>query len=146
MEKNILSKNKFLKEIFDNSEKLTPPITISQISFAKKTIIEDHILFIGDAAGMITPLCGNGMSMALHSAKLVEPMIQLFLSDKISRAELESNYKKIWEKEFGRRIATGRTVQKFFGKVWQTNLFVKTMKLFPAVTNFVIKQTHGKEF
>ena len=45
------------------------PVTIAQISFAKKTQIENHVLCIGDAAGMITPLCGNGMSMALHAIK-----------------------------------------------------------------------------
>jgi hypothetical protein len=42
----------------------TVPYTISQISFEKKTRIEKHMLMLGDAAGMITPLCGNGMSMA----------------------------------------------------------------------------------
>jgi flavin-dependent dehydrogenase len=25
---------------------------------------------IGDTAGLITPLCGNGMAMAIHGAKL----------------------------------------------------------------------------
>ena len=29
----------------------------------------------GDAAGMITPLCGNGMAMAIHSAKILTDLI-----------------------------------------------------------------------
>ena len=56
------------------------PVTIAQISFAKKTQIENHVLCIGDAAGMITPLCGNGMSMALHGSKIAAEAITTFLN------------------------------------------------------------------
>jgi flavin-dependent dehydrogenase len=44
-------------------------LTISNVSFAPKDQVRDHILMIGDAAGMIPPLCGNGMAMAVHAAK-----------------------------------------------------------------------------
>jgi hypothetical protein len=44
------------------------PLTISQVSFEEKKC-ENHIIMIGDA-GLIHPLCGNGMAMAIHSAKL----------------------------------------------------------------------------
>ncbi|HYJ63390.1 MAG TPA: NAD(P)/FAD-dependent oxidoreductase, partial [Parafilimonas sp.] len=71
MEKNVLFQNPALKKIFTESEFLYhAPITISQISFDKKSQTENHVLMLGDAAGMITPLCGNGMSIAMHSALL----------------------------------------------------------------------------
>src|SRR6185437_11437254 len=60
-----------------------------QISFDKKSQIENHVLMLGDAAGMITPLCGNGMSMAFHAAKIAFGNIHLFLQEKISRKEIE---------------------------------------------------------
>ena len=60
-----------LKKIFDECEMLyNQPLVISQISFSNKTQVEDHLLMIGDAAGMITPLCGNGMSMAMHGSAI----------------------------------------------------------------------------
>jgi flavin-dependent dehydrogenase len=31
----------------------------------------EDMLMIGDTAGLIHPLCGNGMAMAIHSAKLL---------------------------------------------------------------------------
>ena len=40
-------------------------------SFAPKKPVEEHILMSGDAAGLITPLCGNGMAMAIRSAKIL---------------------------------------------------------------------------
>jgi len=147
MEKNILHKNPHLKQIFENSEILyDSPVTISQISFDKKTQVENHILLLGDAAGMITPLCGNGMSMALHGSKLAAGFIHQFLQGKISRAKMEDDYTRQWRSTFEKRLGTGRWIQKFFGKVWVTNLFISIMKKFPSLTKALIKQTHGDPF
>ncbi len=147
MEKNILSKNPYLKNIFNQSEKLyKQPLSISQVSFDKKSQIENNVLMIGDAAGMITPLCGNGMSMAMHGSKIAAELINEFLHKKISRKELENNYTRKWKTEFSSRLRTGRIIQRFFGKIWMTSLFVRTMKLFPSFTKWIIKQTHGGPF
>lgn len=71
MEREVLYKNPYLKSIFQNSDFLFKrPITINEISFERKTPVYQHILMTGDAAGMITPLCGNGMAIAIHTAKL----------------------------------------------------------------------------
>ncbi|MCP9749766.1 NAD(P)/FAD-dependent oxidoreductase [Ferruginibacter sp. HRS2-29] len=147
MEKNILSKNIYLKEIFERSEKLyQSPLSISQVSFIKKSRVENHVLLLGDAAGMITPLCGNGMSMAMHGAKIAAENIADFLQAKISRQKMEHSYDEQWKKEFSSRLRTGRIIQRFFGKNWTTNLFIKVMKLFPSLTKFIIQKTHGKPF
>ncbi len=147
MEKNILHKNPHLKNIFDNSEILyETPVTISQISFDKKTQVENHIILLGDAAGMITPLCGNGMSMALHGSKIAAGFIHQFLQGRISRSNMETDYTRQWRSIFEKRLRTGRWIQQFFGKVWVTNLFISIMKKFPSLTNALIKQTHGEPF
>jgi flavin-dependent dehydrogenase len=45
---------------------------------------------IGDTAGLIHPLCGNGMAMAIHSAKIVSKLIGDYFNDEVkSRTELE---------------------------------------------------------
>ena len=104
MEKNILHKNTHLKNIFKNSEILyDQPVTISQISFDKKTQVENHMLLLGDAAGMITPLCGNGMSMALHGSKIAAGFIHQFLQGKISRSKMEMDYTNQWRSTFEKR-------------------------------------------
>ncbi|MEO6251904.1 MAG: NAD(P)-binding protein [Ferruginibacter sp.] len=147
MEENILKQNPHLKKIFENCEMLyESPVTISQISFDKKAQVQDHVLLMGDAAGMITPLCGNGMSMALHGSKIAAGYIQQFFSGKITRAEMESGYTQQWRSLFSNRLRTGRWIQSMFGKVWATNFFVGLMKKLPALTKVLIKQTHGKPF
>lgn len=147
LEQNVLKKNKYLKDIFENSEFLfKSPVTISQISFNKKSQVHEHILLMGDAAGMITPLCGNGMSMALHSSKIAAALVNDFLNGNISRQQLEDHYIQQWKKTFSTRLFTGRMIQQFFGKIWITNLFISIMKVLPFFTRWVIKQTHGKPF
>ncbi len=147
LEKNVLFKNPHLKYIFETATFLySAPITISQISFSKKTQVQDHILLCGDAAGVITPLCGNGMSMALHSSKLSAIAITDFLQYKIDRTQLENMYSKNWKATFGNRLKAGRIIQQLFGKSWITNVFISIMKKLPFLTTQLIKQTHGQPF
>jgi flavin-dependent dehydrogenase len=147
MEQNILYKNPFLKKIFTEADfYFKEPATISQISFDRKALIENHVLMIGDAAGMITPLCGNGMSMALHSSKMALGCIESFLNKKIAREQMENQYALQWKNNFERRLKMGRIIQKLFGKELMTNIFIRILKSFPFLINEIIKATHGKEF
>lgn len=147
MEKNVLQKNPFLKHIFSSAEFLPGfPVTISQISFDKKSLLENNVLMIGDAAGMITPLCGNGMSMALHGSKIAFECIDDFLQKKINRQQMEDQYIKRWEHKFKSRLRMGRRIQRFFGKEFLTNLFITIVKPFPFIIRRLIRSTHGKLF
>lgn len=147
MEQTILMKNPRLKKIFAESKLLyQAPVTISQISFDKKTQVENHVLMIGDAAGMITPLCGNGMSMALHGSKLAAEQIHLFLQGAITRAAMEEQYSWQWQRHFSHRIKAGRRLQRLFGSQWLTNSFITVVKPFPKLVDFLICQTHGNGF
>ncbi len=146
MEKDLLSANKQLAHIFSTAEILyKQPLTISQISFEKKEQVINHILFVGDAAGLITPLCGNGMSMAMNAAYLALNQIKRFLNNEISRTEMEVSYAKNWQKQFAYRTATGRVVQRLFGGN-STKYFLKLMNKFPFIATKLIQQTHGKPF
>lgn len=147
LEENILSENPHLKSILKNSKKIyDSPVTISQISFEKKTLIEDHVLMIGDAAGMITPLCGNGMSMALHGSKIAFEQIDLFLQHKINRKQMEDIYQQNWKKQFAYRLRTGRLIQKFFGNPVLSNFLISSLEPIPRLTNKLVEQTHGQPF
>jgi flavin-dependent dehydrogenase len=147
MEKNILYRNPFLSAIFSSSVKLfDQPLTISQISFERRQRVEEHKLFIGDEAGMIPPLSGNGMSMALHSSKIAFRSIDAFLKGQIARHEMEQEYEDQWNRLFGRRLWTGRQLQRWFGDEKRTNLLLHSLKPFPKLVSFLIRQTHGQPF
>jgi len=147
MEQSILSANPHLKKIFSECEMLwKEPVTISQISFDKKNLVEDHVLMIGDAAGMITPLCGNGMSMAMHASKIASEQILNFLEETISREKMEQEYTVKWNELFANRLRAGRMLQRLFDSQWLTTLMIRLGRSFPSVIKALIKQTHGDPF
>jgi flavin-dependent dehydrogenase len=147
MEETVLSANPYLKKIFADSEMIRrEPVIISQISFDKKSLIEDHVLMVGDAAGMITPLCGNGMSMALHASKIAAEEILDFLKGTISRESMEQHYSANWKKLFESRLLTGRMLQRLFDSQWLTTLLVRIGNSFPGLIRILVRKTHGSSF
>jgi menaquinone-9 beta-reductase len=150
MEKNVLYKNPSLKNIFTSSEFLYDhPETINEISFDRKKCVEDHMLMCGDSAGMITPLCGNGMAMAIHSSKLLCDIITENVSARFSmqdRTRIEKKYMDKWERNFSRRLFWGRSIQQLFGNEILTDLSINILNHSSYLRNKVIKLTHGEKF
>ena len=89
----VVFQNPHLKSIFNQVEPLfKQPLTISQVSFLPKPTVDQHVLMSGDSAGMIHPLCGNGMGMAIHSALLLsQHLIRFFNDPNTSRETLEKS-------------------------------------------------------
>lgn len=148
MEEQVLHKNPFLKHLFKNSEFLSEkPDVINEISFEPKSLIENQLLFCGDSAGMITPLCGNGMAIAFHSAKILSECIIRFGSEhNFDRQALEQEYKSRWSKEFVLRLRSGRIIQRLFGSPFLAEIAVSAMNTFPTLNQIIVKKTHGKAF
>ena len=147
MEQTILAKNKHLKEVFlDKQNIYAVPLAISQISFSKKSKVENHVLMLGDAAGLITPLCGNGMSMAMHSAVIAAQAMQAFLKNNIDRDQMEIQYQKNWDQQFHTRLLVGRLIQSFFGQNTTTNVLISLLQKSPWLAKVIIRKTHGKPF
>lgn len=147
LQQTILTKNPALRQLFENSTVLNGfPISIAQVSFAKKTQVENGVLMLGDAGGMIAPLCGNGMSMALHASKIAAEMIPMYLQGHITQEQLHGLYKQQWTRTFAPRLAAGRLLQHFFGSEGLSNLFVRTFCALPFLASATIKKTHGQPF
>ncbi len=147
MEQAILYKNPHLRDIFTEAEFVySQPEVINEISFATKTCVDNHLLMCGDAAGMITPLCGNGMAMAIHSGKLAAEQTIAYFSQGRNRQQLEANYSNAWQKQFGTRLQVGRTVQHLFGHPVLSELTVKVLKHLPVAVKAIMRQTHGAPF
>jgi len=141
MEKQVLYKNPYIKDLFENSEFLfDKPEVINEVNFSSKEPIVDHILMIGDAAGLITPLCGNGMAIAIHSGKLAAEAI---LTSK-DRTAVEKQYVANWTKNFKSRLWVGRNVQRLFGSNLTSSMSVGLLKSSAYIGKQIIKRTHGK--
>tara|TARA_R110002012_G_scaffold149748_1_gene308937 strand:- start:14941 stop:16059 length:1119 start_codon:yes stop_codon:yes gene_type:complete len=140
----VLEQNRYLKEFFAQAEPIfEKPLTISQISFQDKSAVENHILMIGDSAGLIHPLCGNGMAMAIHSAKIASECLIRHLQTSRNREQLEKEYTKEWKRTFATRMRNGALIQRGLHNATITRLGVGILQKSPRLLSSVIQSTHG---
>jgi len=150
MEQEVLMKNPALKRLFQKADFVWErPESINEIAFERKSLVERHILMCGDTAGMIAPLCGNGMAMAFHSAKILSGNIIHLCKEGINeriRTQLEQEYTRSWHQEFALRLKVGRNIQRLFGKPALSELVLGAMRYLPSAVPALVSRTHGKPF
>lgn len=147
MERQVLMQNPLLRPYLAEAQRAGhPPIVISQITFRERSTVDAHVLMLGDAAGTIAPLAGNGMSMGMNASCVLHPLLLDFLDGRISRAELEQRYTQAWRSLLSLRISAGRLIHQFFGRPALTTFAIQVLKRFPGLTNRVLKLTHGKSY
>ena len=146
-QEQVVFKNEHLRKIFKESTPVfEKPLTISQVSFQTKNPVEDHVIMCGDTAGMIHPLCGNGMGMAISSAQLASIRILQFLNGEIKTREgLEKQYLRDWNKEFKIRLKAGHFIAWLFRNQTISQIAYSILKRIPSLLPKMIKFTHGKQ-
>lgn len=144
--KNVVMQNPFLASFLNNADPLfEQPLTIAQISFIPKKSVENHVLMCGDTAGLIHPLCGNGMAMAIHSAKIASELIHEFMKNSdYERQQLEQDYQRQWNKIFGKRLWWGRQLQSVLLNNRLSNIAMVSAIKTPGLLKKLIKNTHGE--
>ncbi|TRO66467.1 NAD(P)/FAD-dependent oxidoreductase [Christiangramia sabulilitoris] len=142
----VLMQNPRLKEFFQNSDLIfEKELSIAQVNFDKKSVVKEHILMLGDAAGLIHPLCGNGMAMAIHSAKLAtDQVLSYYQKFPVSREMIENNFEKNWRINFEQRIKTGRILQRILLNNSFATMSQRLVNTFPGIMPYIIKNTHGQ--
>jgi len=146
-QEEIVQQNPHLNSFYNNADLIfEKPLTISQVNFSKKQAVEQHIFMIGDAAGLIHPLCGNGMAMAIQSAKIISDIL-IQHGDKNpstnTRRHIENQYHQQWHNMFYKRLLTGRALQRILLNANLQEIAYHFAQGMPGIVPKIIKQTHG---
>jgi len=104
----------------------------------------DGIPRLGDAAAMIAPLCGDGMSMALRSAALCAPLADSFLRGSISLLEWEQRYTQTIRQEFASPLRWGSVLQWLMSKPAVHQLLPSAARFAPLLANGLVRATRLK--
>ena len=113
------------------------------IFFGKRNKVENGIFMIGDAAQVIAPLAGDGISMAMDSAKLLANLFKDKKQKNISDVDLHEMYDSEWQKNFERRLKTALFIQKVLFKKTGRRIGLSVLQYFPQALNYFIKNTRG---
>ena len=119
---------------------------MSQITFSKKGTNANKLFLLGDAAGAIAPLCGNGMSMGMRASSILAGILDSYLAGKIDRPAAINKYATDWNKNFAQRIKAGYYLQQILGKNQLTDISLKVLAHTPKILQKIIGLTHGQPF
>jgi flavin-dependent dehydrogenase len=90
-------------------------LTSEPVIFRARSTVEQGIVMVGDASGVIDPLTGNGMAMAIQSAVLAAPFVLTMLTYD-NRKAVENGYKEAHAGFFARRIRWSRRVARLLSR------------------------------
>lgn len=116
---------------------------VSQVSFSPRTAWAGDVCMVGDTAGMIAPMCGDGMAMALRSAEIAAPLLDAFLNTQQRPADLKQHYEARWNREFSLRMRLGRWLHHAYGHPTVSRLGVAVCRQVPALGRWFIRNTRG---
>jgi flavin-dependent dehydrogenase len=144
----LLESNKSFSDLFkkDFSNLLNdlPIYGTGNIYFGKRNVVENHVFMIGDAAGFIAPLAGDGIGMAFQSAKLISSLLAEYKRGKYKREELERKYISDWNRMFRKRTRIALFIQNLVLNNVTNNLTYTLFHGFPSLIPNLIKATRGK--
>jgi flavin-dependent dehydrogenase len=110
------------------------------VIFRARSAVEGGIFMIGDASGIIDPLTGNGMAMAMQSALLAAPFIARAVRSS-DRATIESAYRDRHSEMFMPRIDWSRRVATLLSR---PSLLDLALRAAPAAAGIaLLRRTRG---
>jgi flavin-dependent dehydrogenase len=96
---------------------------------------------IGDARGMIPPVTGNGMSMALEAAVLTAPRLAAWSRGEIPWDRVRKETDPEWERTFGGRLAWARTLQSAVMNPVLRRVWARVFPMVPSLWRAVYFRT-----
>ena len=118
-------------------------LALGNLEFGRFRLESGGVVRVGDAAVSISPLCGDGMAMALRAAELLSPTADEFLAGQCSGTELVGIYQRCWQKEFRLRLHLGRLLQNVLLRSGWTRAALATLDYIPGLGQGLIRWTRG---
>lgn len=97
---------------------------------------------LGDATGMIDPLCGNGIAIALRSAEMLAPILLAHLGGVPETVAL-TRWNAARERELRRRMSWGRALAGLLMRPAAARILVATGRAMPWLTERAVRATRG---
>ncbi len=146
---DVIKSNNYFKKVFsDEAIEYIRSANIygtGNIYFGNREVVENGIIMVGDAARVISPLAGDGIGMAMESAKLLFEIIGEFDLDENNREKIYSLYKKRYEKTFKKRLSTAKIIQGIILNRKSRRLGFGLVKNYPSLLPYLIKFTRSSK-
>ena len=118
-------------------------LAVADLHFGRGQTARDGVLLLGDAAGSINPLCGDGMSMALRGGEFLAPLADRFLRGDLTGEMLVGMWERVWQQEFKGRLRMGRWLEWALLQPTWTSWTLKAFKAWPWLGQTALRWSRG---
>lgn len=142
---SVLASNPVLADRIDTMHRTFERyLSVGQLLFRPRGCFDRDVALVGDAAGMISPLCGDGIAMAVESARIISPLLAEVLSREKSFDSFRNSYTRSWTRTFSTRMLVGRTLQRVLMAERGASISVGLANNIPLLGTALIRATRGK--
>ncbi|MDR5709656.1 MAG: NAD(P)/FAD-dependent oxidoreductase [Armatimonadota bacterium] len=118
----------------------TPFVCVGPLGFAARRAWAPGVLLVGDAAGTVDPMTGQGVYLALRSAELAAGFVDRFLRTQDPRALVD--YDRARRRTFRRIWVLGRLLQ-WGMRHGLARWFIRCLADFPALASWLVGAVEG---
>ncbi len=142
--RQIMGKNPLLNQRLEEMEPdWGKVLAVAGLKFGVFAREAHGVIMVGDAAASISPLCGDGMAMALRGAEILAPLSGDFLAGNTSGSALVEAYERKWRREFKPRLRIGHLLQQVLSSPGGSKSAIALLERFPALGQRLIQWTRG---
>ena len=113
------------------------------IFFGKKNIVENGIFMIGDASRVIAPIAGDGIGLAMESARVLSSVLEEGRKKVWNNNTLAGMYQTKWNVQFRRRLYVAQKLQAMLLSHIGKKASEALLGGFPSLLSVAIEQTRS---
>jgi flavin-dependent dehydrogenase len=140
----LVERHPYLRRILKNARQVGPikghPL---RTDFSRSLSGEDHILVVGEAAGLVNPITGEGIDYALESAQLAADAILKGWHIGTPTAAIQDNYRTALDRKFHIPFMLGHLFQRLYFRNGVFDKILRRVQYKPYLQRIVVEACFG---
>ncbi|MGH2403818.1 MAG: NAD(P)/FAD-dependent oxidoreductase [bacterium] len=124
-----------LTRIMRGAKRVTPFVSVGPLGYRTRTATDDGIMLVGDAAGTIDPMTGEGLCLALRSAELAARTADAALARGDAVRERLAAYDRARTAAFRDTWIVSRLLQRVIGRPRLAGLLLRGLAARPQLAS-----------
>lgn len=120
------------------AQRLAPWRGTGPMAFTTRRQALPGVVLVGDAAGYVDPLTGEGIYFALFTARAAAAAVVSSLHAPAAAAGARRRYERERAGELGPRLFAARLLQRGLRHPWLVRTFVRTLRRWPRLADLVV--------